>query len=376
MLFWIIAALLTFGASFAILLPLARKAETETGSHDMEVYRDQLAEVDRDVARKLIAREEAEQARAEIGRRIIRIDAEHRKAASAPVSKPARWLGALAVLAVPLISWGVYGSIGSPSVPSQPLAARLAEEPRDNSVEELVGRAEAHLASNPDDARGWEVLAPIYMRIGRFGDAVTAYRNTIRLAGATAAREAGLGEAIVNEGGGLVSADAQAAFERALLIEKDFPKARYYLAMALAQEGKHAEAVEAWQQMRQIVPADSPWQAAAQEAIAATQQRSASAPQNAAPGPSNDDIEAAENLSGADRTAMIEQMVASLDQKLRRDAADPDGWMRLIRSYMVLGKPDEARDALKRSLAALGADSEGGRKVAAFASTLNLVATE
>lgn len=372
MLFWSLAAVLTLGASLAVLLPLTRKiGDDPDGGHDLEVYRDQLAELDRDSARGLIAPADAEQARAEIARRIIRINAEGERKSS-PRPTAARLVGMAAVLAVPLITWGIYWNIGSPELPSQPLTERLAQSPSESPVSELVARAEAHLVANPSDGRGWDVLAPVYLRMGRANDSVTAYRNAIRLEGATAPREAGLGEAIASAAGGLVTAEAQAAFERALKTDPANPKARYYLATAHAQEGNLTQAVEGWQAMLAALPADSPWRTAAQDAIAQIESRLAAAngPPNAS-GPNQEDIDAAASMAPADRTAMIENMVAGLDEKLRQNPQDPEGWMRLVRSYQVLGKTDEARESLKRALSALGPDSVDGKKVSEFAASLN-----
>ena len=101
-----------------------------------------------------------------------------------------------AVLAVPLVGWAGYALLGSPDLPPQPLSARLSANPASNTMEELVARAERHLAQNPDDGKGWDVLGPIYLRIGRFDDAIAAFGRAIQLEGATASREAGLGEAL------------------------------------------------------------------------------------------------------------------------------------------------------------------------------------
>jgi cytochrome c-type biogenesis protein CcmH len=376
MLFWIVAALLTFGASLAVLLPLASRPEADsTDAHDLEVYRDQLAEIDRDSARGLIGDAEAEQARAEIARRILRLDAAGQPTTAPRFAGAGRVLGAAAVLAVPLISWGIYATIGSPGMPSQPLDQRLAQDPSQSSVEELVARAEAHLAANPSDGRGWDVLAPIYLRTGRSAEAVTAYRNAIRLEGATADREAGLGEAIMSAAGGMVSAEAQEAFERALVLEEGHAKARYYLAVALAQEGKIAEAQAAWRAMADGLPEGSPWREAVEQAIAAAGSRVA-AGESGASGPSQEDVDEAMEMPAADRTAMIESMVAGLDERLRQNPNDPEGWSRLVRSYMVLGKPDEAKNALERGLEALGQGTDEGRKLTEFAATLGVAATE
>lgn len=368
MLFWITVAVLTLGACLAVLLPMAgrRAPAATTREHDLEVYRDQLAEVDRDAGRGLIGEAEAEQARAEIGRRILRLgEAADLKEPGHDESSAMRWTALAAVLAVPLISWGIYAGIGSPALPAQPLQERLAKNPADSTIEELVARAEKHLAANPSDGQGWEVVAPIYLRMGRSEDALRAYENAIRLLGSNAAREAGLGEALTARAEGRVDADAQAAFGRALTHEPENPKARFYLATASAQQGQMAEAAAGLRAMIASAPADSPWRQAAEQAL----QRMADAPQA---GPAQGDIEAAAGMSAEDRGAMIEGMVASLDERLRQNPRDKEGWKRLIRSYMVLGKAEQARDALERAIAALGAGSDEASEIEAFAATLQM----
>lgn len=379
MLFWVIAAILTLGASLAVLLPLAAgsKGGASSGDHDLEVYRDQLSELDRDAARGLIQPAEAAEARAEIARRILRLDNADPagKASARPASATSRLVATVAVLAVPLVSWGLYSQLGSPDLPSQPLSERLAKNPADSSVDELVARAEAHLAANPSDGRGWDVLAPVYLRMQRFSDAAAAYRNAIRLDGDSAVRQAGLGEAIAGAAGGIVSADAQDAFEAALKLDPANAKASFYLAVALAQEGRTKEAVASWQAMLGTLPPDSPWRGAIEQALAKSGNPEV-ASGAAAKGPDAADVDAASSMSPQDREAMINTMVAGLDDKLRQNPRDAEGWMRLVRSYVVLGKADEARDALHRAIAVFGADSDEAKKFTTFAASLGLAATE
>ncbi len=373
MLFWILAALLTLAAALAVMKPFASRKGTSTDetSHDIEVYRDQLDELSRDVERGLIGKDEAEQARAEIGRRILKAtDASHDTAKSDPSGRAVRFTAAAAILAVPLISWGLYTITGSPGMPAQPLQARLEQDPSNASIEELVARAEAHLADNPQDVRGWQVLAPVYMRLGRFADAQTALRAILRLSGDAPEVQAALGEAIAAASQGIVTADAEAAFEAALKADPANPKARFFLALARAQEGKMDEARQGWRDLREAQPQGSPWREAAVQALASADGNASGAP--ATPGPTQEDVAAASQLSSGDRQAMIEGMVSRLDEKLRDNPDDPEGWRRLVQSYMVMKKPDEARDALDRGMAALGADTEAGKALAALARDLGI----
>ena len=271
----------------------------------------------------------------------------------------------------------MYSLIGSPDLPSQPLAARLSNDPAKAPLEELVARAEAHLAASPEDGRGWDVLAPVYFRMGRYADSANAYRRAIMLLGATADRESGLGEAITGETGGTISSEASTAFERALKLEPKHPKAAFFLASALAQQGRIEEAKNAWATMREGLPPDSPWLGAVDQALAEADRQPAAA--DAAPqqgGPGQADVDAASQMSAEDRNAMIATMVARLDERLKQNPHDVEGWQRLIRSYVVLGKSDEARDALSRGIAALGATSPEAGALQGFASSLGLAKAE
>lgn len=371
MLFWIVAAVLTLCACLAVLLPAmrVRGRAVADADHDLEVYQDQLGELERDAARGVIDAVEAEQARAEIGRRIIKLAAERKQAGSGGSGRLGRIVATIAVLAVPVASWGIYAAIGSPNLPAQPLQARLEKNPADSSMQELVARAEGHLAANPEDGRGWEVLAPIYFRMGRYNDAVVAYRNAMRLQGVTAAREIGLGEAIAANAGGMITTEAQAAFERALEIEPDNAKARFLLATGFAQEGRTKEAETMLRTMLDGLAADSPWRGAVGQALA---QLGVEA-DPARPGPSADDMEAAALMSDNDRAQMIENMVAGLDQRLRDNPQDAEGWRRLVQSYVVLGRMEDAGDALKRGVEALGDEGEAAGNLVAFAAERGVV---
>jgi cytochrome c-type biogenesis protein CcmH len=376
MAFAIIAALLTVAASLAVLIPLGRRQPERPAdsAHEDEIYRDQLAELERDAARGLIGEAEAREARAEIGRRLLAAATDKRSGASRRYAGLARALAAIAVLAVPVVAWGLYGVLGSPALPGQPLAARLANCGASSSIDELVGCAEAHLSRNPEDGRGWDVLGPIYVRMQRYPDALIAYRNAIRLLGETPDRLSGLAEAIAGTAGGVVTAEAAEPLHKALALDARHAKSRFLLALAAAQAGRADEARRDLQGLLDDLPPDSPWRDVATNAISELDRNVADAEK--APGPTSSDIEAAQSLSPQQRSAMIESMVAGLDARLRQNPADGEGWQRLVRSYVVLDRRDDAREALKRGLAALDPNGEAGRRLAELGRELGLVATE
>lgn len=358
MAFPIVAALLTLAACLAVLVPVvrARGGAAPDADHDLAVYQDQLAELERDVARGAIDASQAQEARAEIGRRILRASAQEERAARR--TGAGRLVATAAILAIPLASWGIYAATGSPHLPGQPLQARLEKNPAQSTVDELIARAEAHLSANPQDGRGWEVLAPIYHRIGRYQDAANAWRNAIRLLGATAEREVALGDAIASAAGGLVTTEAREAFGRALALDPGNARARFLLAAALAQEGRTAEAAASWRAMLADLAPDSPWRGAIAQALREIGEAAEGSEPVAGGGGLILDKEQAE---------MIGNMVASLDRRLRENPGDAEGWQRLVHSYAVLGRAEEAADALARGLEALGHGSEAGAGLLAFA---------
>jgi len=370
MLLWIVMAVLTAAASLSVLVPLYRggRSERPAGEAKLSIYRDQLNEVDRDRDRGLIADSEAEAARTEIARRLLRAGDAATVEGSAASEASRKVAAVVAVLVLPLAALGFYLFVGSPELPDRPLAGRLEVPLEEQDVGALIARVEAHLAANPEDGRGWELLGPVYARLGRYDDAVRAFSNTLRILGPTAEREADVGEAITRAGGNVVTAEARAAFERARALDATAIRPRFYLAVALDQEGRKDEAIAAWRDILTGAPPDAPWAVVAREALA---RLGASPPTT--PGPSADDIEAAEALPAEDRLAMIEGMVASLAARLDADPSDAAGWARLVRSYMVLDRKDEARAALAEAQQALAEDPEKLSVVEAAARTLGLI---
>jgi cytochrome c-type biogenesis protein CcmH len=352
-LLWVAMAALAALAMLPVLWVLGRPGQPRSADEPaVAVYRDQLDELKRDLARGIVAEGEASAARNEIARRLIRAG-ENAPDAPAPGGGRSRAIASSVVIAAAIAAVGLYLRLGSPELPDQPLVARLSAPIQDQDVAALVARVEDHLAAIPEDGRGWEVIAPVYLRIGRVDDAIRAFSNALRILGPNADLEASLGEAIIVANAGLVTADARAAFERAASLAPDDPRPKFYLALALGQEGRRDEAIAAWRALLADAPADAPWLPMAQAEL--TGLEAAGGAEAAGPGAA--DIEAAAGLTPQERATMIEGMVGSLAARLVDQPGDAEGWARLIRSYMVLDRPDDARAALIRARAAVADDA-------------------
>lgn len=382
MLFWIVSALLTVAVAIALLFPLLKGASPAPVDDvgEAAVYRDQLKELERDKAAGLISNEDAGYARAEIGRRLLAVSGEGTKTVDSSRARGRNALSqAFVILCLPVIGLGLYLQTGSPDMPAAPLAARL-ENPG-NNIELLVAKVERHLAENPNDGSGWDVLAPIYVKMQRLGDAELAFRNAIRLQGANPARMNGLGEVLMAGNDGIVTDEARTAFEEALRLDGKDLRARFYLALALEQAGKRNEALTDFQALAKDSPADAPWLPLVQQHIAAN---SGGAPVAGMPaeaskapgGPTAGDIEAAAGMSATDRSAMIRGMVEGLDAKLKQDPNNFEGWMRLVRSYAMLNEPDKAIAALKSALAAFPPEEVEGKQLIGVGRELGLPVEE
>lgn len=345
MLLWITFATMTAAALGALLWPLYRRGPPEPASRDAElaVYRDQLAEIDRDAARGLIATEEAQATRNEVSRRMLAA-ADPKKAAEPGRSPPGARRAALvsALVGIPVVALSTYLAFGRPDLPGMPRSERLATAVERTDFAAMVAQVEAHLAANPRDAQGWLVLAPTYRSMGRYDEAAEAFARALEIVPATPDLLTDFGEALVLTDDGLVSATARDAFEQALALDSGHAKALFYRALADRQDGKHAQALATWRTMLEDAPPDAPWRPAVERQMASLEREQSGAPRLSA-----EDIAKAEDLAGDDRQAMIRSMVDGLARRLEQEGDDLQGWLRLARARMVLGEPDAAVAALR-----------------------------
>jgi cytochrome c-type biogenesis protein CcmH len=379
-LLWLAIGLLTAGALLGLLWPLLRSAEPPAPVEgDAAVYRDQLGELKRDLDRNLIDPDAAAAARIEIERRLLATGA-----SSPPLRRQSAVTRRQLVLALTLLVAAgaliLYLELGWPGLPDQPLtrvpAAPTAigadAPPPSAGLQPLADAAKllaAKLDANPSDAAGWAKLGDLYLSLQRFEEAATALEQAIQQGADPKLTQSRYGEALTQLADGQVTPDAAIALRKGLAADPADPRSRFYLALAEAEAGRIDEAVAAWNQLLADAPADADWRALVEQTIAAAERakanmaassgagsatpapsesNAATAPSPAA-GPSAEEMAAMANLTPEQREATIRSMVDGLAQRLQSDPNDLDGWLKLSRSYGVLGERDKALEALARA---------------------------
>ncbi len=396
MVFWILVAGLAAAVTLAVTRPLARPfaREAARSEADIAVYKDQLKELAADEGRGTLAHGEAESARAEIARRLLRAtqdSAKSRTSASAVARN--RYLLPVWIatsVALPVASLALYLVYGAPGMPAQPLSERLAEATDSNKPNDLVAKVEERLREHPEDGTGWDVIAPVYYAMGRFNDAASAYQNAIRLIGEDRRRLKGFSNARIRMENGIVPDDARKALQRILVIEPKAIEPRIWLALAKEQDGHLAEAAADYKALITEAPTDAPWRQVLEQRLAGLgqpqgadsgvgasgNQSAAANPAQAAPAapqaPAGPGASAVMSMSPEERQAFIGRMVDGLAARLKTDGSDVAGWVKLIRAYQVLGRHDDAVKALSDARANLKGDQGGLAQVEDLARQLGL----
>jgi len=359
---WLIFAVLTLAVLALLLWPLLRRPAVAVPrfDFDLQVYRQQLAELDRDQERGLLAADQVDAARLEIHRRMLAAEAE------APVVGRAfpRHLilaGCLAI-ALPIFALGLYGLLGAPGLPGRPFASRQSDPAF--KMAGLIEQLAAKLAAAPD-GEGYRRLAAAYLSQQRFDDAVAAYARAESLGARDSATLAGHGEALVLASGGMVVPDARRLFLSALQQDSDNPQARFYLGLAETQIGDFRKAVAIWRDLEAGSAADAPWLAGLRQQIADAGQQGGFDPATVPAQPiAQPTAQPATKANERDQTAAaikaqspeeqaktIHSMVDGLAARLEKQPDDFDGWMRLALSYKVLGEKDKGLAAARHAIA-------------------------
>lgn len=259
---WILIAFLSAAVLGLFAWQLGKASRSERPESDLAVYRDQLAELDRDVGRGLMPESEAASARLEIQRRLLGAAERGGKPAAKARSIPRAAI--LLLAAAPLAALAIYLSIGEPLLPGVPFAGRAKPSGIDPQLVAMVDHLAQHMAAKPEDVQGWLLLGRAEGDLGSYQESAAAYGEAIRRMQAAgtalpAEVQSRYGEALTAASGGQVTPKAQAAFAAALAIDAKDPRARFYLALAQAQAGHVDEALRQWVAMEAESPSNAPW---------------------------------------------------------------------------------------------------------------------
>ena len=369
----LLLALLAFGALLPIVAPLLRgnRPAPSRASFDQAVYRDQLHELERDIARGLITPAEADSARLEVQRRLLAAD--RVPAAAARLSR-SPVLAAMVFLVIAAGSVSSYLWLGAPGLPDEPYAARRDELAANNSqasLQQATAALAAKLKQDPSNAQGWLLYGRSLAMLSDWDKAEDAFRHAIELGQTSPAVLGDHAEIMVMQAGGTVTPAAEAALRQVLKADPSSGIAQYYLAIAAMQAGEPRRAIDGLQALLAQLPADSPARQQLGQKVAEAAQAagiavpalaqgtpSAAGPRGAAAaapgtgsatGPDAKAVADAANMSDGQRQAMIRGMVAQLAAKQQADPANLDGWLRLGRAYAVLHDPDKAADAFDKA---------------------------
>jgi cytochrome c-type biogenesis protein CcmH len=437
---WLILTIMTAAAAIWASVPLIRRfdrSQAESVS-DIEIYRDQLQEVEHELRQGLIDDTQAEMARVEIKRRILAADSSQR-AVTPKLSGGERNFAVICVAGIVVLgSVGLYAVTGSPELASW--RAPYGEEYREGaqrgftafssdssaqkgfaaasqtrisesdgelrthaglpSVDEMIQRLAVRLMRNPKDTEGWRTLGWSYLNIGRFQEAAEAYARAVELGPDIAELRGDRIEALVAAADGIVTSEAKTAIEDTLKLDPKNVQARFFLGLAEEQEGDKASALAEWTELLKDADSDEPWAVDLKNRISELRrntgidggsrpaepksvivggmrgimraQRGSQTPREVENGPSPEDVQAAQAMPPADRAVMIREMVEGLANRLEQSPRDADGWIKLIRSRMVLGESKLAKQALARGLNVFADDAGERDRIAAAAQQLGL----
>lgn len=387
MLFWLAPVLIAVAVATVLVATLRRRREAglSPAASDVAVYRDQLKEVDRDLARGVLSEAEAETVRTEVSRRLL--DADKRDTAASGGGRRGQFLPAVTLVALLIASsFALYSFVGAPGVADLPMTTRLAQieeaarnrsgqaeaeagalaflpkaPEADPSFLDLMEKLRAALVERPDDTRGLALLAQNEARLGNYTAAreaqerlVAAYGDVVPLDERVA-----LLDLMVFAAGGYVSPEAEAVLAKILDGEPENETARYYAGLLLAQTGRPDRAFPIWRRLLENAPPDAPYVPVIRAEIANV---AAAAGVDYQPpamrGPTAADVAAAGDMTAEERQDTIRGMVEGLSERLATDGGPPEDWARLITALGVLGDTDRARAVADEAQQVFGASPE------------------
>ena len=403
MMFWVFIAVSMLLMLTWMLYPLLRQRDSggaRRSSYDVQVFKDQLGELDSDLAKGVLTEAEAQRSRAEVSRRLLAAaESEQIETETKDAPRFASQVAAAAI-AVVVVLGGLYSyqALGVPGAqdfplvdnlalqaqtradraaidanrPSQAEAEAIAEErriamedgnlPRVNDVDPeqtaLIEQVYQALQDRPDDLTGYQLLARNLAGLGRFVEARKAQDNVIRILGddANAMEHIAHAEIMINAAGGYVSPEAFSALEAALKLDPTNPRGRYFAGYTANQYGYPEQAYRLWAGLLEEGPEDAPWMPFIRAQIGEIAQAAGITRPETLAGPTAGDIAAASEMTDSEQTEMIRNMVAGLASRLANEGGNAAEWARLIGAYGVLGEAESAAEIWAEAQELFGED--------------------
>ncbi|HEY9080379.1 c-type cytochrome biogenesis protein CcmI [Magnetovibrio sp.] len=378
--FWSVAAALTVVALAFMIAPLARKAKSEAaapgrGDFDITVYKDQLAEVDRDLERGVLSEDQALAARTEIERRMLAVAQEQDSALEiAETAKPKSSMALIAAImvAVPLGAVAFYLYLGQPELRDQPLAQRQVMQQQAQAqgqgeggdtrarAMELLAQLEQRLKDNPKDIEGWLILAQVYEAMNRHTDAANAYENVVNLTERHPEALTAWAEAQIMAEQTVVIPEVAKLLKEIKQKDPTEPRSYFYLALERQQHDDLRGALDEYVQLLEHSPSDAEWVEQIQDRMKSLANEMgidvpvvamlppAGPPADAtadAPGPTAEQMQDAQQMTPEERQAMVQSMVQRLADRLKENPDDLAGWQRLAQAYRVMGDTAKLAEA-------------------------------
>lgn len=388
---WMILTLMTVLASVGLAIPLIRKRDAQNANRTdaVGVLKGQLDELEAQTKAGAIAGPEAEALKTDLKRRVL-AEGRTTEAPARPLAERTLLILAMTIVAVvTLAGTGLYLSIGKPGVKAAPGAAAPAapiEGHPQGDTQVMIAQLETQMNQRPDNAEGWRMLGWSYLQTGRNADAAVAYGKAVALDPTNNEYISAQGESTVLAADGQVTPAAEALFKRAVAVEPGDPRARYYLGVAKDQRGDAEGAMNDWIALLKSAPADAPWASEVRtfvEKVAADRKvdlsgrlppvagRQATADPGR-PGPTREQMAAAQNMNPGDRDAMVQGMVDGLAAKLKQNPRDRAGWEQLIRARMVLGDTGQAAADYRTGRQALSGSAQDQQSLRSTAAQLGV----
>ncbi|MGH8699789.1 MAG: c-type cytochrome biogenesis protein CcmI [Burkholderiales bacterium] len=272
-LFWVIAVVLAAGALAFVLPPLLGRRRTAPGAAidatNVAVHRDQLRELEADLAAGTLGRDQYDEARRELEARLL--DDVRGSGAGSRAATPGRIAAILAGIAIPLVSILLYLAVGTPQALLPQPAAGDSHGITRQQIEGMVERLAARMKENPDDATGWVMLGRSYAVLDRFPEAVAAYANAVKRSPPDAQMLADYADALAMAQGRQLQGEPERIIALALKVDPKNVKALALAGTAAFENKDFKGAIAYWRKILEVVPPDSDMADSIRDSIADAQ---------------------------------------------------------------------------------------------------------